>query len=202
MSAVQWFDCEQGSPEWFEARRGIPTASEFSAVRAKGEGKTRLSYMRRLVGEIITGAMTESYSNADIERGKVMEAEARAEYEFITGRAVALCGFARNGRAGASPDGLIDGGIIEFKTKAPHLLIECIERCSLPPEHVAQVQGAMMITETGMADFVAYWPGLPLFVVRVERDEEYIAALAEEIARFNADLDAMVERVRSYRIAA
>lgn len=198
----EWFTCEQGSPEWFEARRGIPTASEFASVRAKGEGKTRLSYMRRLAGEIITGQVSESYSNPDMERGKAMEAEARAEYEFITGRTVKLCGFARNGRAGASPDGLIDGGIVEFKTKAPHLLIECIERGTLPPEHIAQVQGGMMITETATADFVAFWPGLPLFVVTVPRDDDYVAALADEIAKFNADLDAMVERVRSYRIAA
>ena len=33
---MQIIDCEQGSAEWFEARAGIPTASEFSTVMSEG----------------------------------------------------------------------------------------------------------------------------------------------------------------------
>ena len=36
---VEIIDCVQGSPEWFQARLGIPTASCFKDVQAKGEGK-------------------------------------------------------------------------------------------------------------------------------------------------------------------
>lgn len=195
--------CEQNSAEWYTARLGIPTASEFAAVMAKGEGKTRLAYMRKLAGEIITGEPAEGYNNAAMDRGKVMEADARAEYEFVTGNEVTLVGFVRNGRAGASPDGLIyPHGTLELKTKFPHLLIECIERGELPPEHRAQVQGALWITEREFCDFVAYWPGMPLFRVRVPRDDGYIANLAGEVARFCDDLDAMVDRVRNWRAAA
>lgn len=201
--AVEWIDCEQNSPEWYAARLGIPTASEFSSVMAKGEGKTRLAYMRKLAGEIITGEPAEGYTNSVMERGKAMEPEARATYEFITNNPVTLVGFARNGRAGCSPDGLLyPHGVLELKTKAPHVLIECIERNELPPEHKAQVQGALWITERDWCDFAAYWPGFPLFRVRVGRDEKYIAALVDEVARFNEELDAMVERVRNWRAAA
>ena len=38
---IQIIDCEQGTPEWFAARLGIPTASRFSDVLAKGQGTTR-----------------------------------------------------------------------------------------------------------------------------------------------------------------
>ena len=45
-------DCEQGSPEWFSARSGIPTASEFHTVMAKGKGGgeslTRKTYLLKL----------------------------------------------------------------------------------------------------------------------------------------------------------
>lgn len=197
---VEFFTFDQGSPEWHEARRGIPTASRFSDVLAKGEGKTRMKYMRELAGEIITGTVAEGYKSAAMERGNAMEAEARAEYEFMTDTDVQLVGFARNGRVGASPDGLIgDGKILEIKTKEPHLLIEAIERGALPPDHRAQVQGCLWVTERKEADFIAYWPKMPSFIMTVKRDEEYIANLAAEIMRFTGELDAMVDRIRNYK---
>lgn len=189
--------CDQGTPEWYQARLGIPTASEFSTVMAKGQGKTRATYMRKLAGEIITGQPTESYSNAHMERGKEMEAEARAAYEFLTDNIVEEVGFVRTDVAGCSPDGLVgDDGGVEIKTKLPHLLIECLERGTLPPEHRAQVQGSLWITGRAWWDFVAYWPGMPTFTCRVEPDVEYIAAMAADIEAFNADLADLVLRIR------
>ena len=38
---IEIFDCKQGTPEWHEARRGIPTASAFHSILAKGAGKVR-----------------------------------------------------------------------------------------------------------------------------------------------------------------
>ena len=77
-------DCEQGSEAWFRARMGIPTASEFATVMAKGRdggaSKTRAKYMRQLAGEIITGEPMESYSNGHMERGKEWEPDARDAY--------------------------------------------------------------------------------------------------------------------------
>jgi putative phage-type endonuclease len=195
-------ECEQGSAEWHQARCGVVTASRFADVMAKGEGKTRAKYMRELAGEIITGQPAETYSNAAMERGKEMEAAARAAYEFQSGHMVRQIGFARNGRSGASPDGIITIGratrALEIKTKLPHLLIECILRGTLPPEHRAQVQGALWILDSDVADFVAYWPGMPLFTVEVFRDGVFLGELSREIARFNDELDAMVETIKRY----
>ena len=201
---VEFITCEQGSEEWHAARCGIPTASRFSDNLAQGKGLTRAKYMRELAGEIITGTPADKFTNAAMERGKEMEAQARAEYEFLTDMEVELVGFAVNGRRGASPDGLLPSrsGLVEIKTKLPHLMIECIERGTIPPDHVAQVQGNLWITERDNADFVAFWPGMPLFVCTVFRDDDYIKKLSDEVDRFTDELDAMVERVRNYRIAA
>jgi len=194
---MEIIDCPQGSPEWFEARLGVPTASMFSTVMAKGKGLTRATYMRKLAGEILTGEPMENYTNGAMERGKEMEAEARSAYAMVRDVDVREVGFIRNHGAGASPDGLVgDDGGVEIKTKAPHLLIECHERDDLPPEHRAQVQGSLWITERKWWEFVAYWPSLPIFIVRVERDEDYIDNLAQEVADFNQELSAMVERMR------
>lgn len=199
-------ECEQGSEEWHRARLGIPTASMFATVMAKGKGAdsqsrglTSKEYMRKLAGEIITGEPMENYTNAHMERGKVMEAEARTFYEFMDDAALRRVGFIVNGPKGCSPDSLVgDNGMVEIKTKLPHLLIELLDKDDFPPEHKAQCQGGLWIAEREWIDIAIYWPKLPLFVKRAYRDEAYIANLAGEVRRFNDELHEMVARVRAY----
>jgi len=196
-----YHDIIQGSPEWFACRAGIPTASKFSTVMAKGEGKTRSEYMRKLAGEIITGEPTEQFSNVHTDRGNAMEDEARETYAFINEAEITRVGFIRNGSKGASPDSLVGtNGGLEIKTALPHIQIDRLERDRLPPEHKAQVQGNLWISEREWWDFVSYWPKLPVLQVRVYRDEEYIKTMSDEIDRFNDELAALVERIRNYGI--
>lgn len=196
---MQVFDCDQGTPEWFACRAGLPTASMFATVMAKGEGKVRSKYMRELAGEILTGECAENYSNGHMERGKAMEDDARRLYAFLTDSDPQRVGFIRNGLKGASPDSLIgnDGGL-EIKTALPHIQIDRLERDRLPPEHKAQVLGNIWTAEREWWDFVSYWPKLPMLKVRVYRDEEYIKELASEIDRFNDELSEMVSRIQRY----
>lgn len=200
---IREIECEQGSPEWFKARAGLPTASEFATVMASGRGGgesvTRRKYMLTLLGELLTGEVVEGYSNGHMERGKVMEQEARDLYLFRTEVESRLAGTFVNDdvRAGASPDSVIgEDGLLEVKTKLPHLQLDLLIRGGLPAEHKAQVQGQLLVTGRQWVDFVSYWPKLPLHIVRVERDEPYIATLRQAIADFNGELAALAERFR------
>lgn len=227
--SMEIFDCEQGSAEWHECRRGIPTASRFADVIAEGgddrglpqtvidsmvkngctagqlaaaikaaksrsAGATKRKYMRVLVAETIRGTVEDGgYTNAHMERGKEQEDEARQLYAFLADVEPTRVGFIRNGRAGCSPDSLIgeDGGL-EIKTALGDIQIERLQRGELPTEHRAQVQGSMFVTGRKWWDFVSYSQGLRPMVVRVERDDEYIAKLAVAIDAFNTELDALV----------
>lgn len=198
---MQIFTCEQGSEDWFAARLGIPTASEFHTIlatgRGGGESKTRTTYLRKLAGEILTGEVADSYSNGHMERGKEMEPDARTLYAFMQDVEPECVGFVRNGQKGCSPDSLVgDNGLVEIKTKLPHLQVGCLLDARVPLEHRAQCQGALWVCEREWIDFVSYWPKLPLFVVREHRDEEYIAKLAAAVDEFNDELAHTVERVR------
>lgn len=197
---IQIVECEQGSGDWFSARLGIPTASEFSTVMAKGEGKTRKAYMLKLAGEIVTGEPAESYTNQHMERGKILEDEARDLYAFQKNADPIRVGFVRNGMKGASPDSLLgDNGGLEIKTALPHIQIDRLMRDELPSEHKAQVQGSLWVCEREFWDFVSYSsPKLPLFVKRIYRDNGYIANLAGEVDRFNDELAKVVEFIRKY----
>lgn len=193
--ALEVFDFPQGSDEWFRARLGIPTASNFASILAKGEGKTRRTYMLKLAAEVITGERSESYSNVHMERGHVMEEDARNMYAFAHDVEPELVGFMRRGRAGASPDSLVgDNGMLEIKSKLGHIQLDVLDKGKLPSEHVAQVQGQLWISGRDWLDFVSYWPRLPLFCIRVERDEKYIETLSQAVADFVGELDTYIER--------
>lgn len=198
---MEIFDCAQGSPEWFAARAGIPTASEFHTVMAKGkdggDSKTRKTYMLKLAGEILTGEPMDSYSNGHMERGKEQEPDARNLYAFMHDCEPQVVGFIRNGAKGASPDSLIgaDGGL-EIKTALPHIQVERLLANICPSEHRAQVQGNIWIAEREWWDFASFCPKLPLFTIRVHRDDEYIAKLSAAVDQFNDELAEAIERIR------
>lgn len=193
---IDILDCEQGSESWHHARLGIPTASEFSSVLAKGQGKTRRTYMMKLLGERLTGEPMDKYQNGHMDRGKEMEAQARAAYSFIHDLELTPVGFIRNGQKGCSPDSLIGtNGLLEIKTKLPHLQAEALLAEKLPPEHKPQVQGQLWVAEREFCDFVSYWPSMPPLIVRVHRDEDYIKELAAEVERFLAELDTLETQI-------
>jgi hypothetical protein len=193
---IEIFDMLQGSPEWFQVRLGLPTASEFGAILAKGQGKVRRGYLCRLAAERLLGETQETYTNHHFRRGKEMESEARDLYAFINEVDPTLVGFIRNEIAGCSPDALIgEDGMLEIKTRLPALMVDVLAQGGTPPEHKAQLQGGLWITERSWCDFVAYWPGMPLYVARVERDDEYIEGLAQEVTKFADELAALVQRI-------
>lgn len=201
--AIEFIDCQQNDEAWFRARMGIPTASMFSTVLASGRGggesKTRATYLRKLAGEIITGEPMESFTNKHIERGHTMEPDARNYYALVTGNTPKQVGFIRNGDKGGSPDALIgDDGLLEIKTAEPHRLIEYIEADAFPSEHIAQCQGNLWVSGRQWLDLVVYWPKMPTFIKRIERDPVYIAKLTKGVADFNTELAALVDRVKAY----
>jgi hypothetical protein len=208
MSELQIFDCTQGEDAWFACRAGIPTASEFSTILAKGRGGgesiTRRKYLLTLAGERIGGPSPfERYSSGAMQRGHEYEQEARDMYQLITGHDVEQIGFMRRGDVGYSPDGLIGGdGLLEIKTKAYALHIDCMLKDEVPSEHIAQCQGGLWVSGREWLDFCSYSPGLPIFIKRVQRDEPYIARLKVEVEAFNAELSELVERIKQYKRAS
>lgn len=198
---VEVINCVQGTEEWHLCRLGLPTASEFSTICATGRGgsesKTRALYLKKLAGEIITGIPREEYRNAQMDRGNAMEAEIRNLYQMATNEDVVEVGFLRNGRKGASPDGLVGtAGMVEIKTQAPHLLIDRLLSSEVPPEHMAQCQGSLWVGEREWIDICVGYKKMPLFKKRIARSELYIARLRLAVDVFLEELDALVAKVR------
>jgi hypothetical protein len=199
--SIKIHNVEQGTPEWLALRAGLPTASMFEAIVGKRkDGKykdARQTYLYTLAGQRITGRIVEKWGGGPLLRGHEMEDEARKFYVLQSDLAVTKVGFVTNAtwRAGASPDSFVNSaGMLELKTKEPHLLIECLEADEVPAEHIAQCQGQLAITGREWVDFCAYWPGMPPFIKRLERDNAYLAKLRVEVDQFNDELDALVRK--------
>lgn len=200
-------DVAQGSVEWWQARLGVVTASNFATVMAEGRdgdpSLTRTELMYRLAGEEITGLPAEeTFKSRAMERGKEMEAEAIADYERRKGVTVNRVGFATNfaglKRCGASPDGLVgfDGGV-ETKTMRPDLMIPLLMKgAQMIPAHRAQVMGNMMVWQRDWWDLKIFYPRMPDFTVRVYRDDAYVKRLLDEIERFNFEKKRLIETLR------
>ncbi len=196
--------CDQNSPEWYEARQGLPTASRFADLMTKGRGggpsKVRQTYLMEVASEILTGEPMSNFSTKHTRRGHELEPEARDTYEYITGETADQVGFIKKGDyAGCSPDSLVGAdGILEIKTKLPSLMVESLLSDEFPKEHFWQCMGIMHITGRKWVDLAIYWPGFPLVIKRLHRDEDKIAELSKALAEFHKDLAAVLEKARSY----
>jgi hypothetical protein len=194
---IELLDCEQGSPEWDAARLGLPTASQFHTILAGSAG--RQSYLWQLAGERLTGEPSETYSNEDMERGKRMEPMIRSDYQFRRGVEVTRVGFIRNGKCGASTDGLVgDDGIVEFKSAKPSVLAPLLPEkgrgVTFPKRFYPQCQGGLMVSGRQWCDLMVFWhPKMPFLLVRTERDEAYIAKLRDAIDVFDLELRRLVK---------
>lgn len=196
---MQIHEMEQGTPEWFAVRMGLPTASQFATIMAKGrsggDSKTRQTYLYKLAGEILTGDPMDSFSNHHMERGHEMEPEARSYYAFMHDVEPQQVGFITNGPKGCSPDSLVgNDGMLEIKTKLPHLMLAVLEADQFPAEHRAQCQGQLWVAEREWIDLTCYWPKMPPFIKRAYRDDAYIAEISAAVDQFNDELATLVAK--------
>jgi putative phage-type endonuclease len=196
----------QGSDEWFAARLGRVTASRIGDVLAKtktGWGASRYSYMGELIAEKLTGRPNESFTTSAMQWGKDNEVKARAAYEFKYDKVVCEIGFIEHprfeGLAGASPDGLIDDGLIEIKCPSTITHLDTISSGNIPTRYKFQMQWQMECTGRKWCDFISFDPRLPenlqLFVKRVEIGE----LLEPEIRRFTDEMRMKLLVLESYR---
>lgn len=195
-------DIEQGTPEWLALRLGIVTASELDCLLVSGKhptgfGVAAFTYMDQLIGERITEEAAElPFQTKATIRGHEQEGVALELYEAREEVRVQKVGIILNRGIGYSPDGLIGtDGLIEIKTKLPKFQVGVILSGEVPKEHVAQCQGGLWASDREWIDFISYWPGMPLFVKRMNRDEAMIRKIAERVKMFYEILDERMNKV-------
>ena len=187
---------KQGTPEWFTARAGIPTASAFDKIITPKTGKPssqQFGYICELIADRIMGGPPEgieSWTSRAVQYGIDTEPEARAYYELHTDYKVQQVGFVTtdDGTAGCSPDGLVgDDGGLELKCPMAKTHVEYLLKGELPDAYKCQVHASLLITGRKWWDFCSYCIGFPPFIIRVKPDD-FTVAMGDCLADFSAFL--------------
>jgi hypothetical protein len=193
-------DCEQRSPEWFEAILGNVGASSIDKIiTTKGEpSKSRTDYMMTLCAERITGKQEFNQPTLAMLNGIEREAEARSLFEMAHDIEVNQVGliYTDDKSAHCSPDGLIgDHSGIEIKNPISKTHIKYLLDDKLPTEYFCQVQFSLLVSGRGSWFFMSHYPGIKPFIIECQRDEKWIEKCEKELNAFNQELEEMVKRL-------
>lgn len=179
---------QQNTPAWLQARLGIPTTSEFHKVLTPTGKLSSQScgYMHWLLAEWMLGVPLESDQTQWMERGGALEDQAVASYEFERDIVTERVGFVTtdDGMIGSSPDRLAGDGLLEIKCPLAHTHVGYMLTRAIDEKYKPQVQGQLWVCEREWVDLQSYYPGLPTIIIRVNRDERYIAELSAALSSF------------------
>lgn len=190
----------QRTDNWYQDRLGKVTASNVYKVLSKGE--TRKTYMYELLAERLNGQQ-DSFISDYMQRGVDLEPEAKAVYSTETGFLIDEVGFIAHPKIesfGASPDGLIEtDGLIEIKCPKLTTHLKTITTDKIKSEYIYQMQTQLICTGREWCDFVSYHPNVsaPLFIKRVDRNDEIATIIEISTIEFLNELDELERKVRT-----
>lgn len=206
-------DCEQGTAEWFDARKGIPTASCFDQIvtPVKGElSKSATKYAYKLIAERLLSRSLDSLEATDwMQRGKDMESTAALWYGRLYERETQRVGLITDdgGTVGCSPDRLVTGAAaaVEIKSPSPAVHLQYLIAAhdadplsQMPVEYRPQVQGGLYVSDAIETwDFFSFHPEMPPARIIVARDRAYLQKMGDALYQFQLLLIALEERARS-----
>jgi hypothetical protein len=213
---MKLIECLQGTPAWLQARAGAITASKFSDAvsvmsRASGERKAgdptaaADKYAGDVAIERISGKPYGEPPKAwALERGHILEAEARTAYETRFGLFAMESGIVKTDDDwfGYSTDGLVgDDGLIEIKCPIDSQKIMAMFQTGDVSEYMHQMQGGLWITGRQWCDFLMYVPDLSsvgneLYVKRIWRDEQFIEELEAGLLKFRTRVQVVEAMLR------
>ena len=189
-------DCKQGSDEWLDARKAIPTSSCFSKIiTSSGRLSAQwFGYMNKLLAEYIDPNCTNKrFKSKAMVSGNELEPYSRKLYEQITGFKVKEVGgifFDERKEMMCSPDGLIMGRSKGWEVKNPDLdtHIGYVRKGILPTIYAIQVQTGLAFSNFDTWDFMSCHKKYKPLIITVERDEPLIKKIKESALYFSEQL--------------
>ena len=191
-----------------QARLGKLTASNMwkamDYLKSGKESQARRDYAIQLVAERMTGVFVPHYVNDAMQWGIEKEPLAREWYSHKVGKTVFAGQFLDHPEidlCGATPDGFVDDGLVEFKCPNSSTYIKWKLARTIPDEHWPQLALQLSVTGRPWVDFCAFDPRMPEaqrgFIRRFEREkaQAYIESVEEHARSFLREVDELFEQV-------
>lgn len=149
-------DIVQQSSEWFYIKRLKMSASHASAIIANGQGLK--TYINNLIIEYFDDSSKERFVSPDMERGILLEDQARTMYELENNVDVEQVGFIELDEfVGISPDGLVDeDGLVEIKNHKDSVFIDLLLTEKIDKKYYDQIQMQLYVTGYKWCDYIGY----------------------------------------------
>jgi hypothetical protein len=171
-------------------------------LKGGADSADRKNLKIEILCERLTGDIVDKFVNQAMQWGVEKEPEAKDQYEQKTGRLIKDVGFVDHPKiefCGASPDGLVDEGLIEIKCPTTATYLNWILAGVVPEDHKQQMALQAACTGRPWVDFVAYDPRMPepqrLFVRRYTPTAEEIAEVEAEAVKFLQEVEAMFDEL-------
>jgi hypothetical protein len=208
------YEFPQRSPEWFAARAGVFTASEFAPFYLEATTATAKKARRKhTLGKIMDGMAQDDWQeaarlsgeramihNQPVQRGIALENDALMSYEIQEQCIVEQVGFCVNdyGGFGCSPDGLCDSHGLEIKCHWPdtHMAF-MLDPANFEEYHKFQVHGSMAVTGLREWHLWGWNPGLAPILRVVKWDSftdrllDALRGMVDEKNRIHSELCGM-----------
>lgn len=197
-------DCDPYSPEYWRLKQGKASCSEFHRIVTPKKWEFAdgaKTYAQEIIAQDYDYAygQSEGYVSAAMRNGIIFEPESRNYYEMKRDCEVRRVGLVVSdcGRFAYSPDSLVgDEGAVELKNPTPAVHIKWLLAGGIPPEHLAQCHGGLLVGQLKWIDFLSYCRRLPPLLVRLYPDEK-TEALAESLEQFWKMLTEMREKIEA-----
>lgn len=207
MTLTVYEELEQQSEEWFEARRGLMSASDLNLIltpklKIADNEKTR-SHCFELAAQRLNNFTDPSWVGDNMLRGWADEIRARDLYSehFAPVKEVGgMCRDFGSFKLWCSPDGLVreDGGI-EAKSRLQKHQTKTVFENEVPDEHKLQVQAFLLVSGRDWIDYLSYSGGTPFWRIRVYPDAEVHDAIIQACTMFEERIQEVM-RVYKERI--
>ena len=176
-------------------------AAHLPARLIVANNDTSTAIMRALAAERITGHAESTPTTADMLRGIDSEPYARDHYSEHHAPVDEMGFIVRtedDWTLGLSPDGMVgtEGGI-EVKAPRAKTHLATILTDEVPPQYMGQVQSALLVTGRPWWDYVSYYGGMPMWVIRVYPDPDWHAAIVAAATQAERDITALVDTYES-----
>lgn len=205
-------DIEQGSSAWFDARRGVITATRAADLLATTKAGKPTASRETMICEIAMERLGGDgrdpiIGGATLKRGHDFEGDAAQEYSFQTGQTTTVCGFMLHGdypQFGCSPDRLVgDKGMLEIKVPT------CIKKYvsylltnAHAEEYHFQLMHQLYVSGRDWVDIMAYDNRAPSLlqsaIYRLERPTSWDEYEGKLMAADNA-IEDMAQRLTGVR---
>ena len=217
------------SPEWYKARIGKFTASNFGVLMSKaadgsdGWSKSAMNCIIDLARQLYENEYHERPDNDATRWGINHEAKAIQEFSRASGLEVADAGFVLHPDfpdVGATPDTIVIdktqcGKLILAQIKCPYCTQNHLDYTRKIKDSTTlrrsklhyywQIQGEMWVAGASHSYFVSYDPRLTKFqqihYAKIERDEEAIEQLKQVILRAIASRNEILKNLDAKRIS-